>query len=273
MRHVLLHGEPSTGMRRLFWLILLCLPLASAQIVSDASDGGAEFKLLPAKVAFIDADKDGRIDHGDQEEPIYIDAHDDGVLNRGDIRLTGHFGEPGTSVQLGDADFGLDILDTSAWFARSGDAWFLDTDGSRTISAGDLRLDGAEPGRRVLSSDGDVGRSSPAIQTTVDPSRRIGWTDPDRDGRVDPGEGIYIDLEYQSGTAQTTAVGDLVFLNRISATDADIPGTPDDADDEAMGATGSDGAAGDEGPDWGLILGIVDLVGLIGLAAWVAKKG
>jgi hypothetical protein len=267
-------------------LALAALPLpALAQSAGFAatvggSDSGVQQPLqgLNTYLGYVDADGDARPEGGEPEEPVYLDLDGNRQVSYGDLRLTAVAGYPaGTSVVVGNQDFALALAVAPGWFARSGPNWFVDVDGDRAVSAGDLRL-GASPSR-VKSSDGDVRSGLEAVQTQMSQSLRVGYLDLDNDGSRDPSEAVYLDLDPSGspGIGKATA-GDL----RLTPTGPGLDDGPTRAEFEAAGRASDDGS-GDAGGDgvtlvggdrdgggsaWGtpetvlLILGLANLAGL-----------
>lgn len=196
-------------------LLAAAIPAAAAtgfEPVRAGAEGlGAELSPSGATLGYLDADADNRVDEANPDEPAYLDVDHDGRVGYGDLRLTPFAAYPaGSRVDLTSRDFGLVLAQPPGWFGSSDGAWYVDFDFSGTVTAGDLRADGAQAGTKVHAGDGDLGAALATAQTGVTPANRIGMRDLDHDGRADFDEPLYLDLDGTSATGgRKVSAGDL----------------------------------------------------------------
>ncbi len=266
------------------WATLLVAAPASAEfsfVASTDSDNGAVFRATNARVAWLDADLNGQPGHTTPQEPIYMDVDGSGTISYGDLRLTPYGRFPaGSAVGVSDGDLGLALHGTKAWFASTtGGEWLIDMDQNVRASVGDLRVQGSQAGTRLAAGDPGLDQALTRQQLQVSESVRVGWSDPNGNGVVDPGESIYLDLVKQTGSRTVIETGDV----RLTSASFDPDGAG--SDPPADTPTGGESAPPSDSPPSGgpadrearpdgftRILSIVNLVGLVALAAWLVTK-
>lgn len=177
----------------------------AAPVTAADVDAGESLSTLAAGIGYVDADGDGQPDMSVPDEPVYLDVDGSQTVSFADVRLTG-FGNyvAGSQVALTNQDLGLPLRARGAFGSVDG-AWYADTDGSTTVSAGDVRITPSFGGK-VAASDGQAGASL----GNVNSAPRMGFLDLDDDLRYDSGETLFIDVEAQ-GTpdAGRISAGDL----------------------------------------------------------------
>jgi hypothetical protein len=189
-------------MRILLWLpaaLLLAAPLAGASVgsVVQASDADARNALVNVqpRLGYIDVNANGALDN-EPDETVYIDVDGGHAVTFGDVRLTSFLAYPaGTDVNFTNRDYGFALLEPRGWFARDGaGAWYVDMDASKTLSLGDVRLNGPVAGTKARSGEPGMGTTLELVQQTDTPTVRVGWSDGNANHRVDVGEPLYLDL-------------------------------------------------------------------------------
>lgn len=193
-------------------LLLTALPAAAAPFTSTVAstdpDVQAQLIGIAPKISFLDGNRDAILDPG---EPVYLDVDGQGTITVGDVRLTPYLRyAAGETVNFTnrdfDADIGTPLNPVNGWFGRdNGGLWYVDVDGTHTVTAGDLRLSRTGSPERVGAQDPAVGTPLEAVQATKPMSGRVAWLDLNGNKRIDPGESLYLDL---SGSRQVEA-GDL----------------------------------------------------------------
>jgi len=170
--------------------------LATTVAAGDAQQGQSLQFLSAASLGFFDSNGDGRANARAPQEPVYLDLDGSRSVTYGDLRLTPVLSYPaGSLVNASNADIGHALTATAGWFAQTAQgAWFVDADGSRTVSDGDVRL--ASPaGARVSGSDADARTPLEAAQGNVASASRVGFVDADSDGRRGATEPVVLDLD------------------------------------------------------------------------------
>lgn len=268
-------------------LLLLAVLAAPAQaqgatfaVVAQGDPAeGRTLSPLSAGIGYLEANGNGRADPAAPAEPVYLDADGSRSVTYGDVRLTAQGSYPaGSTVDVTNTDLGLALSNAPGWLASTAQgAWLVDMDGDRSVSAGDVRLSGSF-GAHVLPGDGDVRTGLQQAQQATSSLNRIGYLDPDSNGRHDPAEAVYFDLDSSgsAGSGKVTA-GDL----RLQPGSPGLDNGPTRAEfDQATGKSSATGGSGSTGgvtlvnqggkaaSSWGmpetvlLVLGLVNLAGL-----------
>ncbi len=175
-----------------------------AEVKSGDPDSNQSLQTLHGAVAFLDANGNGKPDASVPDEPVYLDLDGSNSVSYGDLRLTGYGPlASGTVVGVTDSDAGraLDLL-PNAWFSTAGTTWILDVDGSRTISAPDIRFGDAPT--RIGSTDSGLGQSlsRPA-------SAQVGSLGFVGSGPRDILGVVYVDLDSLTSGGGRATIGDL----------------------------------------------------------------
>ncbi len=263
--------------------LALCTGPAAALVsfvASTDADAGAPYRPMNGRIAWIDADLNGQPGHTMPAEPIYLDADGSASVSYGDLRLTSYGSlPPGTGVGVSDSDLGLPLLGTKAWFAAT-DAgiWYIDMDQNVRVSVGDLRLQGEDAGTRVAAGAPDAGQTLNRQQIQMVESVRLGWSDPNGNNVVDPGESLYLDLANDAVSRTRVDVGDLRLATRphqpaVAPAADPLPAAPNDPDGPSRAegdGTGAEAQTSPSGDGFTRVLSIVNLVGLVAVAAWLA---
>jgi hypothetical protein len=255
--------------------VLLLLVVAAAakapSLVAPVTGGDADLGTpLPSsfhfRVAYVDANGNGRVDSAAPDEPVYLDVDGSQTVSYGDIRLTEFHYPAGTVVDLGNRDFGLK-LSGSGVLARAGSLWFADTDSTLTVSPSDVRLDSFT---KVLAGDADLG-----APLDIPPSARgaLWWHDADGDGRRGAMETLYVDMDPYAAGLRGVTVGDLRIVPGPFGVDdyvreGDLAGlVPPAASPEAplqAAVPVAQAEAGWRTLDWILVVvGVANLAGLV----------
>lgn len=179
----------------------IALPAVSAQaapfaapVLAGDPDVRTTLQNLVASAGYVDANGNKLPDAVQPDEAVYLDLDNTGAVSFGDLRLAGFFTYPaGTGVDYTNRDFGRRLEPMVGWFATQGASWFFDTDGSRTLTAGDVRLTG-QAGNKVRAGDPDLGQALTPSQETTTQSIRLGWSDANANRQRDVGEPVYLDL-------------------------------------------------------------------------------
>jgi hypothetical protein len=263
--------------------------LAQGSIFAVIAQGdpanGRTLAGLTAGIGFFDANGNGRADPMAPAEPVYLDLDGSRSVSYGDVRLTGYGGYPaGSTADVTNGDLTLALAAPQGWIASTPQAaWYVDVDGDRQVSAGDVRLSGAF-GSHVGASDGDLRTGLRPAQQATSSLGRLGYLDADSDGTHDATEAIVFDLDASgSADAGRVTAGDL----RLTPSGPGLDDGPTRAEfDQATGksATGGSGSGStggvtivdhgeaSQGSGWGLpetvllVLGLVNLAGLVVLS-------
>lgn len=156
------------------------------------------------------------------DEPVYFDRGATGTVAVHDVRISSHsgIGNGGTFVEVDDIDRN-DVLSTPpaagaafAWYDANGDsvysgpaqgtvadAVYYDTDGSSTVTAGDVHITDApkgtgQPGSKVQGTSGDLNLALTAFAGHV-----IKGIDADADGFFTQEDALYINVDDAVDTA------------------------------------------------------------------------
>src|ERR1041385_5343063 len=164
--------------------LLTLAPLAAAGPVATVAPSdalaGKTLSFLDAGLGYLDANANAHPDAATPQEPVYLDLDGNHQVSYGDLRLSAFLGYPaGAVVDLANRDVGRPLAAVPGWFATAGSAWFVDVDGSATVSIGDVRLDPF--GAQVAAGDAALGTPLQAAQQQTNADRRVGYVDGDGD--------------------------------------------------------------------------------------------
>lgn len=263
----------------------------ATQVLASDPDARLNVETILAPAGYVDANGNDAFDLAEPDETMYLDLDDSGTVSFGDLRLNGFFSyAAGSAADYTNRDFGRVLEPARGWFARdAGGAWFFDADASRTVSLGDLRITGDQPGAKVGPGDAGLGAALAPVQESLTPAIRVGWNDVNGNQRRDLVEAVYLDVNVDRqvtpgelrlratglGLDDEATRGELAAaVSRLEARDAQLA-----AEQAALAARDGDLAAqvgrlgesvGSLG-SWLLMLGLFTFAGLA-LVAWYSRK-
>lgn len=261
------------------------------------ADLGDATQARNAPVSFFDADGNGKLGAAAPAEPVYLDLDDSRSVTYGDLRLTG-IGPytAGTLVDVPDQDIGRALNTVLGQFTTKGASqWVIDNDADGKLTPGDLLLGTTVV--RIVPGDAGAGQGLDEVPAQSLPRGVVNWIDANHDGRIQPGESVYVDADATGAAgAGRVSPGDLRitptgFAVQAPAPVASVPATPGSTaqSGDGLGATPSGALATGSGSQAAaertgllsnaspveiilLVLVLVNVIGLVVVARRVAAQ-
>lgn len=261
----------------------------AAEVTPSDPDARGDLVSMLTRLGYVDANSNSIMDTTEPDENLYLDVDASRTVSFGDLRLTTFFNYgAGSYVDFTNRDFGRFLAEPRGWFGLdTAGVYYVDADGSRTVTLGDVRTSGAQQGSKVRAGDASVGTPLSLIQEIANPpTLRTAYADRDGDNVHDLAEPLYVDVNMNKradpGELRFTSIGLSVdndptraefegLATRLDQRDAELAASDADlaAKDRDLGARIA--ALGEEVGLWVIVVALVAVAGLVAVA-WYARS-